>query len=103
MSNHYPTYQIGIQLNFPIRNRVAQADVARDELSHRAYQTRLLQLENQAQLEAEDAIISLRRSRAAYLAAVRTRALQANRLTWKWPDIPRAYPRHFSSSNIRAI
>ena len=80
LAHRYPTYEIGIQLNLPVRNRVAQADLVRDELSLRAYQTRYLQLQNQAQLEVEDAIISLRRSRASYDAAVRTRTLQEQSL-----------------------
>jgi outer membrane protein TolC len=80
LAQKYPTYEIGLQLNFPIRNRVAQADMVRDELSLHSYQAKFLQLQNQAQLEAEDAVIALRRSRAAYQAAYRTRILQAQSL-----------------------
>jgi outer membrane protein len=80
LAQKYPTYEIGLQLNFPIRNRVAQADMVRDELSLHSYQAKFLQLQNQAQLEAEDAVIALRRSRAAYQAAYRTRVLQAQSL-----------------------
>ena len=80
LAQKYPTYEIGLQLNFPLRNRVAQADMTRDELALRAYQARFLQLQNQAQLEAEDAVIALRRSRAGYQAAYRTRVLQAQSL-----------------------
>ena len=79
-THKYPTYEVGIQLNLPLRNRLAQADLTRDELSLRAYQTRLLVLQNQAQMEAEDAVIAVRRARASYDAAVRTRVLQAQSL-----------------------
>jgi outer membrane protein TolC len=79
-TNRFPTYEVGIQLNLPIRNRIAQADVTRDELAQRSYQTRLLSLENQAQTEAEGAVIAIRRARASYDAAVTTRQLQAQSL-----------------------
>lgn len=79
-TQRYPTYEVGIQLNLPLRNRVAQADLTRDEISLRAYQTRLLALQNQAEMEAEDAVISVRRARASYDAAVRTRILQEQSL-----------------------
>jgi outer membrane protein len=85
LTHKYPTYEIGLNLTFPIRNRVAQADMERDLLSLRSYQVRFQQLQNQAQLEAEDAVIALRRSRAAYDAAFRTRVLQAQSL-----DVERA-------------
>jgi outer membrane protein TolC len=63
-----------------LRNRVAQADVARDELQYRQTQIRRQQLENQVRLEVEDALISIERSRAAYEAAVQTRSLQEQSL-----------------------
>ena len=43
----YPTYTIGLNLNLPIRNRQAEADLARDELQLRQTQVRNKQLENQ--------------------------------------------------------
>jgi outer membrane protein len=77
---NYPTYGIGIQLNLPLRNRVAEADAVRDQLQLRQSQIRRQQLENQVRLEVEDALISLERSRAAYEAAVQTRILQEQSL-----------------------
>jgi outer membrane protein TolC len=79
-SAKYPSYGVGIQLNFPIRNRIAQADVERDELQYRQAQASLQQLRNQAQLEVDAALAALRRARAAYDAAVKTRVLQAQSL-----------------------
>ncbi len=79
-SQKYPTYSVGIQLNLPIRNRIAQADLVRDEFSIREVQARRQQLRNQARLEVEDALVGLRRSRSAYDAAVRTRLLQERSL-----------------------
>jgi outer membrane protein TolC len=76
----YPTYSVGLNLTLPIRNRTAQADVARDELQVRQTEVRLKQLENQIRVEVEDALIALGRTRAAYQAAVDTRKLQEESL-----------------------
>jgi outer membrane protein len=76
----YPTYGIGIQLTLPLRNRVAQADVARDEIQMRQTEIRMQQLRNQAQLEVEDALVAMRKARASYEAATETQALQQESL-----------------------
>lgn len=76
----YPTYGIGLQLNLPLRNRIAQADVARDEIQTRQTEIRLQQLRNQAQLEVEDALVAMRKARASYEAALQTQALQQESL-----------------------
>jgi outer membrane protein len=76
----YPTYEIGIQLTLPLRNRVAQADVARDEIQTRQTEIRLQQLRNQAQLEVEDALVAMRKARSSYEAALQTQALQKESL-----------------------
>ncbi len=80
LRGQYPTYSVGISLNLPVRNRVAQADVARDELQVRQTQVRLKQLENQIRTEVEDALIALRRTRSAYEAATLTTRLQEQSL-----------------------
>jgi outer membrane protein TolC len=76
----YPTWTVGINVTLPVRNRVAQADVVRDELQVRQTQVRLKQLENQIRAEVEDALIALRRTRAAYEAATQTTHLQEESL-----------------------
>lgn len=76
----YPSYSIGINLTLPVRNRVAQADVARDELQVRQTQVRLKQLENQIRAEVEDTLIALERTRSAYEVAVQTTRLQQQSL-----------------------
>ena len=85
LSSRYPTYEVGIQLNLPIRNRIAEADMTRDLLQRRSFQTQLIQLQNQVALEIDAAAIALRRARSAYEAAVRTRQLQQESL-----DVERA-------------
>ncbi len=75
-ARNYPTYGVGLQLNLPIKNRVAEADEARDEVQLRQAEIRAKQMSNQARLEIEDALIAMRRARAAYEAALQTRTLQ---------------------------
>jgi outer membrane protein TolC len=77
---NYPTYGAGIELNLPIRNRVAQGDYARDLITLRQTEIRLRQLQNQVQLEVESALIASQRARAAYDASVEARKLQEQSL-----------------------
>jgi outer membrane protein len=76
----FPTYGVGVQVTLPIRNRIAEADLARDEIQLRQSQIRARQLENQARLEVEDALIAMRRARSSYEAAVQARVLQQESL-----------------------
>jgi outer membrane protein len=69
LARDYPTFGIGVQVTLPIHNRIAESDLARDELQVKQSQVRAAQLLNQAKLEVEDALIAMRRSRAAYEAA----------------------------------
>ena len=80
LSRRYPTYGIGLQLNLPLRNRIAEADFARDQIQVKQSEVRLRQLENQARLEVEDAIIALRRARASADAAAQARQFQQESL-----------------------
>ncbi len=77
---NYPSYGVGLQLNLPLHNSVAEADYARDAIQHRQTQVRYQQLENQVRLEVESALTSIRRSRGAYDAAVEARKLQEQSL-----------------------
>ena len=79
-ARRYPTYGIGLQLNLPIHNRIAEADLARDEIQLKQSQIRLRQLENQARLEVEDALIAMRRARASSEAAAQARQFQEQSL-----------------------
>ncbi len=75
-----PTYEIGLQLDLPLRNRQAEADVARDELQVRQFEVRRQQMENQVRLEIENALIALGRAREALRAAAEVRTLQEQSL-----------------------
>jgi outer membrane protein len=76
----YPAYGVGLNITLPLRNRIAQADVTRDEILLRQSQVLQQQLRKQAQLEVEDAVIAMRRARASYEAAIQTQALQQESL-----------------------
>jgi len=68
--------QGGIQLNLPLRNRVAQADAARDAVQVRQEQARTEKLSNQIREGIENAQIALETSFAAYQAAQSSRGYQ---------------------------
>ena len=69
-------YEAGVQLSLPFRNRVAQADAARDQMQLRQMQARVQQLENQIRDEIENAAIAVDVAQTAYGAAVRSRVYQ---------------------------
>jgi len=80
LARRYPTYGAGVNITLPLRNRVAQADVSRDEILLRQSQIRTEQFRKQAQLEVEDALVAMRRARSSYEAALQTQALQQESL-----------------------
>jgi outer membrane protein len=80
LRRNYPVYGAGIQVDFPVRNSVAQADAARDEVQLRQSRIRQQQLKNQARLEVEDAMIAVRRAKAGYDAATQARMYQEESL-----------------------
>lgn len=77
---NYPDYSVGFQLNVPLRNRAAQADVIRDELTLRQQEIRQRQQINQVRVDVQNALIGLQQARAAYQAAQKSRILQEQTL-----------------------
>jgi len=75
-SRNFPDYGIGFNLNIPIRNRSAQADITTDELTLRQQEIGLQQLENQVRVEVQNAVIGVQQARARYQAAQKARVLQ---------------------------
>ena len=61
--------QAGVQLNLPIRNRIATADAARDALQLRQVEAKTEKLSNQIRQDIENATIALDTALAAYKAA----------------------------------
>jgi outer membrane protein TolC len=75
-SRNFPNYSAGFQLNVPIRNRAAQADLITDQLNYRQQQIQDKQLQNSIKLNVINAQIALKQARAAYETAVTARKLQ---------------------------
>ncbi len=69
-------YQGGVQLNLPLRNRIAQADAARDQVQLRQSQGRTAKLENDVRQQVENASIALESAHQAYGASVESRNYQ---------------------------
>lgn len=69
-------YSFGLQFNLPIQNRVAQADLAADQVQLRQQHLRLTQLEAQVAAEVRNAIIGLNAAKQAAQAAAASRMLQ---------------------------
>jgi outer membrane protein len=79
-SRDYPSYSVGVQLDLPLRNRIARSDLTRDELQARATQVRIDQLDSQVRLQVGNAQIAVQQAKAAYAAAAETRKLQEQAL-----------------------
>jgi outer membrane protein len=75
-ARNFPNYSIGFNLNIPLRNRAAQADVITSELALRQQQIGVQRLENQVRLEVQNAVIGVQQSRAQYDSAIKQRVLQ---------------------------
>jgi len=69
-------YQAGVQLTLPLRNRIAEADAARDTIQLRQSEARTERLEDQIREEIENAVIALQTAQSAYNAAVASRGYQ---------------------------
>lgn len=72
----YPDYSVGVQLNVPIGNRIARADMARDELQYRQSQVQIEKLRSQIRLQVGNALIAVQQAQESYKAAVEARTLQ---------------------------
>ncbi len=74
-NNTSPDYYLGLNLNIPIRNRVAKADQYRSELEYRQAQLRLEQLKKQVRIEVHNAQYALDQTAARVQAARKARDL----------------------------
>lgn len=70
-----PDYYVGLNLNIPIRNRVAKADQYRSELEFRQAELRLEQLRKQVRIEVRNAQFALEQTGARVEAARKARDL----------------------------
>ena len=74
-NNSSPDYYVGVNLNIPIRNRVAKADQFRSELEYRQAELRLEQLKKQVRIEVRNAQYALDQTGARVAAARKARDL----------------------------
>jgi outer membrane protein TolC len=79
-SRNFPDYSAGFNLNVPLRNRAAQADMINDQLTVRQGQLQLQRAENQVRVDVRNALIGLQQARARYQAAMKARVLQEQTL-----------------------
>lgn len=70
-----PDYYVGLNVNIPIRNRVAKADQYRSELEYRQAELRLEQLKKQVRIEVRNAQFALDQTGARVEAAQKARDL----------------------------
>jgi outer membrane protein TolC len=73
--NTSPDYYVGLNLNIPIRNRVAKADQFRSELEYRQAELRMEQLKKQIRIEVRNAQYALEQTGARVGAARKARDL----------------------------
>ena len=74
-NNSSPDYYVGLNLNIPLRNRVAKADQYRSELEYRQAELRLEQLKKQVRIEVRNAQYAVEQTGARVQAANKARDL----------------------------
>ena len=79
-SRNFPTYALGFNLNIPLKNRAAQANLATASLTLRQNQLQVQRQINQVRVDVQNAMIALQNARAQYQAAVKQRVLQEQTL-----------------------
>ena len=101
-NNSNPDYYVGLNLNIPLRNRVAKADQYRSELEYRQAELRMEQLKKQVRIEVRNAQYSvggkpLRGFRPPVKAATwhsaRSKSPRKSRISVRDPAIRRCPPR----------
>jgi outer membrane protein TolC len=75
LDNASPEYQLGFQLNIPLRNRIAKADQVRTELEYRQSQVYLEELKKRIRIEVRNARYALEQGASRVDAARKARDL----------------------------
>jgi outer membrane protein TolC len=73
-------YEAGVQLELPLRNRVAASDAARDAVQLRQVEGRTEKLSQQIREQIETAVVALQTAQAAYVSATASRQYQSQLL-----------------------
>jgi outer membrane protein len=76
VGRNFPTYSAGFNLNIPLSNSAARADMIKNQLDYRQAEIDAKQAENSVRLNVVNARISLEQARASYETAVKARKLQ---------------------------
>lgn len=76
----YPDYEFGFQLNIPLPNRAARADMMRDQIDLEQQQIAVQQMSNGVRLQAMRTQLALRQARGFYQSSVRLRELREKNL-----------------------
>lgn len=77
---NFPDYAVGFQLNVPLRNRAAQADITNDTLNLRRQELQEQQTLNNIKVGVAQSVINLTQARAGYESAMKARTLQERTL-----------------------
>jgi outer membrane protein len=77
---NFPNYSAGLQLNIPLRNRIAQSDYVTSALGLRQQELQLQKSVNQVRVDVQNAMIALRQARVRYDSSVKARILQQQTL-----------------------
>ncbi len=72
---NFPTYSAGMQLNIPLRNRTAQANMITAELNLRQNELFVQRMINQIRVDVQNGLILVQQARAQYQSAVKARVL----------------------------
>ena len=80
LGNNAPNYGVGVNVNIPLRNRLAQADQARSQMEYRQSEMRLQQLYTQIRIQVINAQYALTNDRANVIAAQTARDFDAQSL-----------------------
>jgi outer membrane protein TolC len=76
LGRNFPTYSAGFNLNIPLSNSAARADMIKNQLDYRQAEIDAKQAENSVRLNVVNARIALEQARASYETAVKARKLQ---------------------------
>jgi outer membrane protein TolC len=77
---NFPDYSVGFNLSIPIRNRTAQADYIRDQVTLRQAELTRQRLLNDIRVNVQNALVAVIQARARYESAVKERRLQEQTL-----------------------
>ena len=77
---NFPNYSVGVNLNIPLKNRAAQANLATASLNLRQNQLQVQRQINQVRVDVQNALIALQNARAQYQAALKQRVLEEQTL-----------------------